>query len=421
MKFRNIGQLFLATVVSLGLCLGVTSCSNSFTVGFLYVLAVSTSNGATGQISGYKINNNTGQLTFITKGPFGSGGINPIRAVVFPGGRFMYVLNEKPSNTAGGNIALFTIGATGVLSYQTSYSSQGVLPVSIAIGNNNSNFVYVLDQQVQDKNGNVINNGNGAITAFAVDTNTGRLSLVENQQVINPDGSQLPYFPVGFQPKAFGPINDSALVGSYIYTVDSDQSVFPYQFNPLNGQLTVTQNGPQPTGAKNITVIGGNAAYVYLLDAGTTPSTILPYTRGSGGILQTVTSGTVPNDPTVTNPSDLVVDSKGVRLYIANAGPNTNPTNPSSAISAFSILSTGQLTEIGGSPFAAGTFPSGPQPICILEDPSNQYIYEANAAASTVTGGKIDSNTGVLTALPRGSQFATVGNPTWCVATGVPQ
>jgi 6-phosphogluconolactonase len=421
MKFRNIGQLFLATVVSLGLCLGVTSCSNSFTVGFLYITAVSTSNGASGQISGYKINNNTGQLTFITKGPFGSGGINPIRAVVFPGGRFLYVLNEKPSGTAGGNIALFTVGATGVLSYQTSYSSQGVLPVSIAVGNNNANFVYVLDQQVQDKNGNVINNGNGAITAFAVDTNTGRLSLVENQQVINPDGSQLPYFPVGFQPKAFGPINNSALIGSYIYTVDADQSVFPYQFNPLNGQLTVTQNGPQPTGATNITVIGGNAQYVYLLDAGTTPSTILPYTRGSGGILQTVTSGTVQNDPTVTNPSDLVVDSKGVRLYISNAGPNTNPTNPASAITAFSILSTGQLTEIGGSPFSAGTFPSGPVPICILEDPSNQYIYTGNFAASTVTGGKIDSNTGVLTALPRGSQFATVGNPTWCVATGVPQ
>ena len=127
------------------------------------------------------------------------------------------------------------------------------------------------------------------------------------------------------------------------------------------------------------------------------------------------------NDPTVTNPSDLVVDSKGVRLYISNFGPNTDPTNPASAISAFSILSTGQLTEIGGSPFAAGTFTSGPQPVCILEDPSNQYIYTANAAASTVTGAKIDSNTGMLTALPRGSQWATVGNPTWCVATGVPQ
>jgi 6-phosphogluconolactonase len=418
MKFRNIGQMFLATVVSLGLCLGVTSCSNSFTVGFLYVTAVSTSNGATGQISGYKINNNTGQLTFIKNGPFGSGGINPIRAVIFPGGRFMYVLNQKASDTAGGNIALFTIGATGVLSYQTSYSSQGVEPVSIAIGNNNANFLYVLDRQVQDKDGNVVNNGNGAITAFTIDTNTGRLSLVENQQVINADGSQLPYFPVGFGPVAFGPINNSAIVGAYVYTVDADQSVFPYQFNPLNGQLTVTQNGPQPTGATNITVIGGNSAYVYLLDSGTTPSSILPYKPGTGGILQTVTSGTVLNDPTVTNPSDLVVDSKGVRLYISNAGPNTNPTNPSSAITAFS---TGQLTEIGGSPFAAGTFPSGPQPVCILEDPSNQYIYTGNAAASTVTGGKIDSNTGVLTALPRGSQWATVGNPTWCVATGVPQ
>jgi 6-phosphogluconolactonase len=413
MKFRNLGQVVLASVVSIGLCLGVTSCSTSYTVGFLYVLGVSTNNGQTGQISGYKINNNTGQLTPIKKSPFGSAGINPIRAVVMPNGRFLYVLNSKAAGTSGGNIALFTIGGDGVLTYQASYSSQGNIPISLAAASGGS-YLYALDQEVLDANGNVVNDGNGAITAFSVDSNTGRLSLITNQQVLTSSGGQLPYFPVGKQPTAFGPINNSTFVVSSIYTVDSaDQSIFPYTLNPNNGQLAVTQNGPQRTGATRISVIGGNARYVFLLDAAT--NLILPYTYGSNGALQTVVGGSYPNDATVSNPSDLVVDSKNVRLYIANAGPNTNPTNAASAVSAYSIVpngTTGLLQPIGQEPFTAGS-----QPTCILEDPSDQYLYTGNFASNTVTGKKIDSNTGTLTDLPRGSSWAANGSPTWCVAS----
>ena len=37
MKFRNVGQVLLALVVSVGLSFGVTSCTNSYTVGYMYV------------------------------------------------------------------------------------------------------------------------------------------------------------------------------------------------------------------------------------------------------------------------------------------------------------------------------------------------------------------------------------------------
>src|SRR5664279_1957902 len=330
MKFRNLGQILLASVVSVGLCLGMTSCSTSYTVGFLYAIGVTSNNGTTGQISGYKINNNTGQLVTIAKSPFATGGINPLTAIIAPNGRFLYVLNSKPTGTAGGNIALFTIGGAGVLTFQTSYSSQGINPVSI-LSSSSGSYLYALDQEVVDSSGNVINNGNGAITAFSVDQNTGRLSLITNQQVIDTDGRQLPYFPVGLKPTAFGPIQNSVLVGNYLYTLDSaDQSIFPYQLNPNNGQLVVTPNGPQLTGATKITVIGGDVAYLFLLDSGT--NLIMPYTRGTNGSLQTVVGGSYPNDPTVSHPSAMVIDTKGKFMYIANAGPNTNPTNAASAI-----------------------------------------------------------------------------------------
>ena len=41
----------------------------------------------------------------------------------------------------------------------------------------------------------------------------------------------------------------------------------------------------------------------------------------------------------------------------------------------------------------------GSAPQCILEDPSNQYLYTANFADSTVTGAIINSSTGTLTTL----------------------
>jgi hypothetical protein len=54
----------------------------------------------------------------------------------------------------------------------------------------------------------------------------------------------------------------------------------------------------------------------------------------------------------------------------------------------------------------------------MLEDPSNQFIYTANFNDSTVVGKIIDVNAGVLNPLRKTVSFATIGNPTWCVASG---
>ena len=53
-----------------------------------------------------------------------------------------------------------------------------------------------------------------------------------------------------------------------------------------------------------------------------------------------------------------------------------------------------------------------------MEDPSNQYLYTANYADSTVTGAIINSSTGTLTTLRKLTSFAAAGQPTWCTASG---
>ena len=133
MKFRKFGRIGLALAVSLGTGLGVTSCSTNHTVGYFYVTG-----SQYNQISAFKIDNNVGNLTNIPNSPFASGGVNPIKAVVANAGKFLYVLNAgcggssqiacptgTPSSETGANIALFTIGGQGALSFQASLYQRG--------------------------------------------------------------------------------------------------------------------------------------------------------------------------------------------------------------------------------------------------------------------------------------------------------
>jgi 6-phosphogluconolactonase len=447
MKFRNVGQVLLALVVSVGLGFAVTSCTNSYTVGYMYVTG-----SQYNQISGFNINNQTGKLTPVRKSPFGANGANPVRVLVLSGGRFVYVLNEgtitynSDGTTSGtaSNVSLFVVGGDGVLTFQASYFSQGNQSISM-LADSSGAHLYVLDEYATAEGAAIPSTAGpsaitpcqsstddryyptGDISAYNIDPNTGRLALVTNAQVANPDGTQLTYFPLGCFPVEF------KLVGGYIFTAQTGstsnndvQTVFSYAQSAANGQLTLTQNAPLQTGATKITTINSDPAgrYVYLLDAGPTASSngctggqtaIFPYTIGSGGILQSLVGGVTCNDPTAVGPTVLLVDSKSKFLYVANSG-NTNVNQPGSEISAFTIDPTsGKLAFIAGEPFGTG---SGPR--CMLEDPSNQFVYTANFNDSTVTGKIIDVNAGVLNPLRNSPStgFVAAGNPTWCAVSG---
>ncbi len=54
----------------------------------------------------------------------------------------------------------------------------------------------------------------------------------------------------------------------------------------------------------------------------------------------------------------------------------------------------------------------------MVEDLSNQYVYTSNNVDSTVTGFRIDSNSGELRNLTRGSTFPTVGQPSCLALSG---
>jgi 6-phosphogluconolactonase (cycloisomerase 2 family) len=411
MRLSRIGRFSLALAVSVALGLGMTACGGG-TIGYIWVLGAQYN-----QIGGFKVDNFSGNLTSVLRSPFSSNGTNPVSLVIKPGGRYLYVVN-KGNSTTSGNISLFSVGGDGVLTFQQSYTSRGSSPVWAQI-DATGGFLYVLDTLYPDTPTYPNPNGLGDITVFSIDNSTGRLQLVPNQQIRDSNQTQLTFFPVGPNPTMMRVSNGC------MFTINSgNQTVFPYSIG-TSGQLTLTANSSISTGAGNLTSISTSGTYVYLTDAAATADSaggrILPYTvTASTCALNTLTGGAVNNLALTSNPVNTFADNRARSLYVLNRS-STDPNNRASSISAYTIDSTnGRLAPLGtgGSASAGNPYAVGSGPACMVEDTSNQYIYTANNIDSTITGFRIDSNSGELRNLTRGSTFPTVGQPTCLALSG---
>jgi 6-phosphogluconolactonase (cycloisomerase 2 family) len=443
MKFTKFGKALLLSALSAAVALSVTSCVQSYTVGYLYVTGTITSGTAgNGIISGFNIDHNTGKLNPIDGLPISSGGANPGRAVLVTGSRFLYVLNRGVNSLGNAdcygtganecqnaNITEFAVGGNGILTPEQTFFTQGLNPFRL-IGDASGEFLYVLDHDSPSNAACALALGPAAttcgdITAFTINQTTGRLSLIANSQVTSSSCPSaqitcpLSYFPVPASPIDFN------LVSGYLLTLSGTPAtgdvVFPYTYSTGNGVLSINQNSAQIMGISQGTAIVNGTGFVYLLDnegtdvAGTgATSQILPYSVGTNGALQAQTGGVIPDDATLANPIYLLVESKGKFLYVANQGNNVQGTNTQSGLSGYVIdPTTHQLSFIAGEPFGSG---AGPQ--CLVEDPSDQFIYSADFNDSSVTGRVVDPNSGVLNNLRVTSTFALQGPAAWCLIDG---
>jgi 6-phosphogluconolactonase (cycloisomerase 2 family) len=439
MKFRKFGKALLMTALSAGMVVGISSCVQSYTVGYLYVTGTQTAS-TTGQgvISGFKIDHNTGNLVSIAGLPISTGGANPVRAVLLTGGRFVYVLNQGSTKDGGpcsptdvcanANITQFSIGGNGVLAAQGTYFTQGNNPIRM-VADSSGAHIFVLDHDAPGGAGCSLVFGPsvttcGDITAFSVDSTTGRLSYVLNSQVTASSGSPLPYFPIPADPIDF------VLSGNFFLSLSgtpaTGDSVFPYAYNLASGQLTINQNSSQPLGITQGTAIVVANSVTYVLDDGpntNTPSSngqIFAYTVGTAGALQAESTGYIPDNGNFSLPIYAIQANGKSWLYVLNEGDNASTTVSQSGIAAYLITNPYQASPIIGQTGATGGTGAGPR--CILEDPSNQYIYTANFNGSSVTGLSIDQNSGNLTPLSQATKakdsYTLPGPGTWCIATG---
>jgi 6-phosphogluconolactonase (cycloisomerase 2 family) len=478
MKFTKFGNALLMGAISIALVFCVTSCVESYSVGYLYVTGTDTAQSSgNGIISGFSIDHNTGKLTPIHTLPVSSGGANPVRAILTGNSRFLYVLNRGTNATGGdcttadwctgSNITLFAIGGNGVLTQQEQFSTLGINPFRMLTDSSQS-FIFVLDHDspVPTEPGNtnspvvpssLPNYPNqycadaltgatvcAAIEAYSINQSTGRLSLIENNAVTVAGGSPLTYFPVPANPVDFIMNTGYLLTLSALpsmtqtYPYIGGSTVFPYLFAGT-GQLTTTSNSaqtltdssqPSGSGVPNGTAFSAGGSFLYVLDDNpiylngstsyTSQSQILQYKVGSNGVLDAQNGGTVADDPAQSDPSFAVQESKGKWLYVANQGINTSGSGTTlNGITGYTIdPTTNQLTELSGQPFTTG---GGPQ--CLVEDPSDQFFYTANYYDGTVSGNSLDVNSGYLVPLSQNhnnvpSNYTLPGPATWCLMDG---
>ena len=139
---------------------------------------------------------------------------------------------------------------------------------------------------------------------------------------------------------------------------------------------------------------------------------------GTGCALNTVVGSPVYNGQASSparNPVWTLTEARNSKfVYVLNQS-NSNASQSNSSITAFSIDSTGRLTPLGGSdnPFAVGSGPT-----CMVEDPTNKYLYTSNSVDGTVTGLKLNLSTGELGPLQHGSSFTAVTHASCLAVSG---
>ena len=458
MTFSKIGRILTALVATAALGLGMTACGGG-TIGYLFVAG-----GYYNQISGFKIDDYTGNLTPIEHGPFATNANGPVTVLVKPGGRFVYVISSGTApnpaliNTPGytpptdGGITIFAVGGDGVLTYQTSYPSLGYNPVW-ATFDSSGNYLYVTDKYsnyycavagtCNNPNPAVVNipaimppktimsssvvDLDASITAFSVAADDGRLTVVTNNEVLalgNNVPTKVFEIPAGAPTAIPGVLTEPVMSklgsGSCLFTLES-QTIYPFVVGG-NGQLTVATTGPYQVSGNpltNLTSINTGGTYTYVTDAGT--NQIFSLTSGGSQCSFTPISGSQQaNISGTANPVNSITDSSGKFLYVLNQSSSSLPqgSNPSqSTISAFTIQpGTGQLATLADStnnPYAVG---SGP--VCIVQDPTNQYLYISDNTDSTITGKLFDQRFGYLSNLSRGSTFVVTMRPTCLAVSG---
>lgn len=399
MKLKRIGQGFLAATASLGMGLGMASCSPSATIDYVFV----TSSSPSGQITSYHVDSISGALTQVSSTPVSSQGNNPVAEVASPNQQYLYVANHDSSN-----IAVFSIGTSGQLANTHTYSTPGTEPVSMAI-NAAGTLLFVVDYYAPGYSDKTP--GPGALVVYPVNSDG---SLGSPVTMSGLSYSPLQCFPAGVAVTPNGSYVYVTNTNSVVVTTSSPTTATPPATPATcpsqgtisgfsvasNGTLSAVSGSPFSAGTTPTGIaIDPTSRFVYTTDS--TQNQLIVYDLLTGGILYPL-----PNGPfaTGTFPVSVVVDPRDEYLYVTNFNAGT--------ISEYTVSqATGSPSASASSSMNTGS----PGPTCLLVDPAlGRFVYTSNYVGSYIGGAELNPNTGELTGT-QGAPYPVAGKPT-CVA-----
>ncbi len=183
--------------------------------------------------------------------------------------------------------------------------------------------------------------------------------------------------------------------GNFLYVTDyAAGSVAAFSIEAGGGSLAAIGGSPfgAGTGALSIAIYPtGNYAYV----ANETGHSISLYSINTG----TGTLAALSGSPLATgsSPESLVIDPAGRFLFAAN-------------VTAANEITSYAITPANGALTVASTVGAGTFPLNVVIDPSGRFAYVANQNSNDISVYTVNSTTGALTPVA-GSPFAAGENP----------
>jgi 6-phosphogluconolactonase (cycloisomerase 2 family) len=328
-------------------------------------------NQLSNNVSAYTVDPATGKLGAVAGSPFTVAG-GPTSVAADPSGQFLYA-----ANSVGGNsdwVSAFVINASTCA--QTEVPGSPFPPPSF-----NLTILFPLAVAVHPSGGFLyLTSLTGAVACFTIDRLTGALSQCSNPPA--PAGTftnSIALHPSG----RFAYVTNQASGNVSGYSIDS------------TGNLTPISGSPFPVDCR----LAGSCSplavamdplkkFAYVANSDTTISSY--NIEGTMGKLTfTPKSPFVESNPSAGGFSWVAVHTSGNFVLATGTG---------GFVAVCRIdRTTGDCTEIPGSPFVAGTDPSS-----IAVDPTGRFVYVTDQTSSSISAYTIDPITGVLISIDCG-------------------
>ena len=396
-----MGRVVKASMLSLAMALGVSACSNDYTVSYVYM---TTSKALPhGLINGYQVDYQSGYLRPLADSPIDAGGRDTVGMVVAPNNLFLYTVNNFDSN-----VVELAIGTDGKLYPENTYNITGSLPTAAAI-DAGGKFLYVTFTYQNNPpspgfpNGSQLyspaNPGPGGVTVFPIKSD----NTLGTPFTVN----------VGRNPVGIA----TSTVGNYVYVIDQDSAtsanLLGFTENTTTGALTPMAG---------VAINGGNVPSTGFA-SGTAPSGMLEDKTGTHLYVTdqtlnqvwdySLTNGVpslVGTAQTEGGPMGMAFDLSGKYLYVVAYAAN--------AIDGFTLSANGQpVRSTVAASVQAGT---GPTCVTVSGAPSNanpshaEYLYASNALSNNLTGEQLNAQDGSLDQI-LGAPFGGSALPTCAV------
>ncbi|MGZ4858446.1 MAG: lactonase family protein [Candidatus Angelobacter sp.] len=230
--------------------------------------------------------------------------------------------------------------------------------------------------------------------------------------VLTPIGTALPPTPACVSPAVCSnPIGVGiSSAGQFLFLLNQGStspavpaSISVFSIDPARGLLTPVSGSPFAFASltapnPQFLAVSPTAGFLYVSNGAA--HTISAFSIGTSGALTELAGSPVSLGASATV-AGLAIDPKGQFLYAADSADNT--------IASFSIAGGGTLTAVGA------PFPAGTKPVAIAVDSTSTFVYSANQGSNDVSAFKAAS--GVLTQIA-GSPYASV--PTGSIGTPQP-